>query len=208
MSEKEPLHNMTILVIGPSCSGKTTLLSYLRESGKSVHPEPVNVIFPLFIKNPHTFGYLNQLNLTVQLMALEAQHDAKQGHAGPQFIESGVWATDIYNRYLKDQKEITPEEFEHLDWVYRHHIATHPNPDLVVYLTADDEDLKKRSIMRDGAVALDPSKLQPYWNRLIHETKTQGVSVVTVNTSVYSPVEATQLLLHEVENVRAKRRVK
>ncbi|MEK7577465.1 MAG: deoxynucleoside kinase [Patescibacteria group bacterium] len=199
-TEKEPQGKMTITVLGPSCSGKTTLLAHLRESGMTVHPEPDNEIFQLFIKNPHKFGYLNQLNLSTRLMALEAQNDAS-GNNSPHFIESGVLATDIYNRYLKDQGLITTEEFAHIDWMYRHHLSTHPKPDLVAYLTAADEDLKNRSVMRDGAVALEPNKLQPYWDRLVTEIQKNGVPVLKINTSIYSPVEANHMLLQQVKNI-------
>lgn len=203
--ETEQKSHVTILVIGPSCSGKTTLLAHLRESGMMVHPEPDNVIFPLFIKNPKKFAYLNQLNLSTRLMEVEALNEASMGHDKPRFIESGVLATDIYNRFLRDQGQLSEEEFAHLDWMYTHHRATHAKPDAVVYLTASDEDLKKRSVMRDGAVAMEPAKLQPYWDRLIGQIQKNGVPVMQINTSAYSPVEVTHMLLKEVEGIRAKR---
>lgn len=206
-TEKEPQGKITIMVLGPSCAGKTTLLAHLRESGMTVHPEPDNVIFPLFVKDPKKFAYQNQLNLSTRLMAVEAQNEASLSYSSAQFIESGVLATDIYNRYLKDQGLITTEEFAHLDWMYKHHLVKHPKPDLVVYLSANDEDLKKRSVMRDGAVALEPSKLQPYWDRLVTEIQKNGVPVLKVNTSVYSPVEVNHMLLQEVTNIRRKHRV-
>lgn len=202
--EKESLGKMTITVLGPSCSGKTTLLAHLRESGMTVHPEPDNEIFQLFIKNPHKFGYLNQLNLSTRLMSLEAQNDAS-GNNSPHFIESGVLATDIYNRYLRDQGHISTEEFTYLNWMYKHHLSTHPKPDLVVYLSAEDEDLKKRSVMRDGAIALEPNKLQPYWDRLVREIENNGVTVLKINTSMYSPIEVTHMLLQEMKDLRPNR---
>ena len=56
--EKELQGKMNITVLGPSCSGKTTLLAHLRESGMTVHPEPDNEIFQLFIKILINLGIL------------------------------------------------------------------------------------------------------------------------------------------------------
>jgi deoxyadenosine/deoxycytidine kinase len=200
--ETEMKKNMSITVIGPSCSGKSTLMHYLGERGYTVHKEPNNdVIFPLFLKYPHRYAFDNQLNLTARLLELEVQA-MNTPVTDPHFRESGVLATQIYNRYLRDKGFISREQFDHLDWLYKDHLAKFPKPDMVVYLTASELALKDRAIERDGAISIPPEELQKYWDELICELENDGIPVKIVNT-YNRPIEDTAgIILGEVESMK------
>lgn len=191
-----------ITVIGAACSGKSTLLRSLQDSGFTVHTEPDNPVFPLFLENPKKFAFQNQLHKTTQLMQLEILDTKTDGLTDPHFRESGVLATDIYNRYLHDQKLMTDDQFSYLQWLYEHHLSTFPKPDLVVYLHADDGTIKDRALKRDGLVAHDPHELQPYWDRLIADLEKRDIPVFRVNTGVNQVKESQELILGEVDRLK------
>lgn len=197
--ERDPNRKLSVTVIGPSCSGKSTLLRVLREQAYSVHPEPDNAIFPLFLKDPKKYGFLNQLNLSAKLMELEVQSTTTPTLTNPHFRESGLLATAVYNRYLRDQGYMSQEQYDHMNWLYETYRKSFPQPNLVVYLSAPDEELKKRSIDRDGAVALDPNELQPYWDTLLNELEQKGVPVLRINTSGRAIHETAEMILKEVD---------
>jgi deoxyadenosine/deoxycytidine kinase len=204
--EKEPNSVFHVTIVGAACSGKSTILNALQDRGFSVHVEPDNPVFPLFLENPKKYAFQNQLHKTTQLMQLEILDTKAEGLSDPHFRESGVLATDIYNRYLHDQGLIREDQFAYLLWLYNHHLTTFPTPDLVVYLHADDDTIRDRAIKRDGLVAHDPHELQPYWDRLLGELKERGVPVFRVNTGKHL-VEATQqLILGEVERLKKEKR--
>lgn len=197
--EAEPNTRFQITVIGAACSGKSTLLGALQDRGFSVHTEPDNPVFPLFLENPKKFAFQNQLHKTTQLMQLEILDTKAEGLTDPHFRESGVLATDIYNRYLHDQGLISDDQFAYLSWLYDHHLSTFPKPDLVVYLHASDDTIKGRAIKRDGLVAHDPHELQPYWDRLLADLESRGIQVFRLNTGEHEVQESEELILKEVD---------
>lgn len=197
--ESEPSKRFQITIIGAACSGKSTLLGALQDKGFSVHTEPDNPVFPLFLENPKKFAFQNQLHKTTQLMQLEILDTKAEGLTDPHFRESGVLATDIYNRYLHDQGLISDDQFTYLTWLYDHHLSTFPKPDLVVYLYANDDTIKNRAIKRDGLIAHDPHELQPYWDRLLADLEARGIQVYRLNTGDHKVTESQELILDEVE---------
>ncbi len=204
--EKDPNSVFHVTVIGAACSGKSTLLGALQDKGYSVHVEPDNPVFPLFLENPKKYAFQNQLHKTTQLMQLEILDTKAEGLTDPHFRESGVLATDIYNRYLHDQGLMKEDQYAYLQWLYNHHLSSFPKPDLVVYLHADDNTIKDRAIKRDGLIAHDPHELQPYWDRLLGELEKRGIPVFRLNTGEH-PVEASQqLILKEVERLKKEDR--
>lgn len=196
--EIEPNPRFQITIIGAACSGKSTLLGALQDKGFSVHTEPDNPVFPLFLENPKKFAFQNQLHKTTQLMQLEILDTKAEGLTDPHFRESGVLATDIYNRYLHDQGLISDDQFTYLQWLYDHHLSTFPKPDLVVYLYANDDTIKNRAMKRDGLVAHDPHELQPYWDRLLADLESRGIEVFRLNTGDHEVNESQKLILEEV----------
>lgn len=198
---KETLSNnkFSVIIIGDACSGKTTLLNHLQGNGFSVRPEPENPMFSLFLKSPKDYAYHNQLFKTTQLMEQELQAAESHTSSATRFNESGVIATDIYNRYLRDHDLMTADQFEHLNGVYTHYLDTMPKPDLVVYLYADDDTIRDRAIKRDGLVAHDPSELKPYWDRLLSDLESRGIPVLKVDTGAHPVEETAQLILQKTE---------
>src|SRR3989344_5936972 len=121
--EKEANNVFHVTVVGAACLGKSTLLSALQDHGFSVHVEPDNPVFPLFLENPKKYAFQNQLHKTTQLMQLEILDTKAEGLTNPHFRESGVLATDIYNRYLHDQGLMKEDQFAYLQWLYDHHLS-------------------------------------------------------------------------------------
>jgi deoxyadenosine/deoxycytidine kinase len=195
-------HGFSVTIIGDASSGKTTLLNYLQQSGFSVRPEPDNAMFSLFLKNPEQYAYHNQLYKTTQLMEQELQASESANVTNPRFNESGVIATDIYNRYLRDQNLMTADQFEHLNGVYTNYLDTMPKPDLVVYLYADDAIIRDRALRRDGIVAHDPKLLQPYWDRLLGDLEKRGIPVYKVNTGDHPIEETADMILQKTERLK------
>ncbi len=206
---EKPLYNkFSIIVLGDACSGKTTLLDHLRGAGYSVRPEPENPMFSLFLKNTKQYAYHNQLYKTAQLMEQELQAAESTTETETRFNESGVIATDIYNRYLRDHDLMTPDQFEHLNGVYTHYLDTMPKPDLVVYLFADDDTIRQRAIMRDGLVAHDPKQLQPYWDRLLKDLESRGMPVYRVDTGAHPVGETAGMILQQAERLKDPKKVR
>ena len=198
---------LSVIVIGDACSGKTTLLDYLRLQGFSVRPEPENKMFNLFLKDQKHYAYHNQLYKTTQLMEQELQGAASERETDPYFNESGVLATDIYNRYLRDQDLMTADQFEHLNGVYTHYLDTMPKPGLVVYLYADDATIRDRAIKRDGRIAHDPEMLTSYWDRLLADLEHRGIPVMRVNTGAQTVDETSTQVIAEAERLKRERSV-
>lgn len=192
---------MHIIVIGPSCSGKTTILSLLAEAGHTVYLEPENEIFPQFLKDPKAHAFANQSNLMKKLIDQEATEHADDQ---TQYFESGVLATEVYNRYLHDKGLLTDDEFHALDQMYAEYTKTHTSPDLVAFLSATPDQLKERAMSRDGAVAMDPDELRLYWDKLLQEVQQKGIGVLRLNTGFYAPPDAVRMLLQEVDVQRKK----
>lgn len=200
--EGEPRKIFNVTVIGAACSGKSTLLRSFRDGGYTVRPEPDNPVFPLFLENPKKYGYRNQLHKTIQLMELEVLDTKADGFSDPHFRESGVLATAVYNDYLHDQGFMTDEQYNHLTWLYKHHLESFPTPDLIVYLYAKDDVIKTRAVKRDGLVAHDPQALQPYWDKLIRDMENRGIPVYKVDTGVRQVEETQSLIMSEVEKLK------
>lgn len=204
--EQQPERQFQVTIVGAACSGKSTLLRSLRDEGYTINPEPDNPVFPLFLENPKKYAYRNQLHKTTQLMEQEIL-DTKSDHmSNPNFRESGVLATYVYNQYLFDQGFMTPEQNAHLNWLYDHHLASFPTPDLVVYLYAPDDVIKGRAVKRDGLVAHDPHSLQPYWDRLLTNLGKRQIPVLRVNTGERQVNETKQIILQEVERLKAEKK--
>ena len=201
---KEHVSNGTfnVVIIGDACSGKSTLLSHLQEKGYSIQVEPENPMFSLFLKDPRQYAYHNQLYKTTQLMEQELKAAESKNGTSTRFTESGVIATDIYNRYLRDKDLMTADQFEHLNGVYTHYLDTMPKPDLVVYLYADDETIRDRAVKRDGVVAHDPKELQPYWDRLLKDLERRGISVYRVNTGLHPVEETSSMIVSEANRLK------
>ena len=201
---RENLQNnkFSVIIIGDACSGKTTLLNELKNQGYTVRPEPENPMFSLFLKDSKHYSYHNQLYKTTQLMEQELQAAESPTDTPTRFNESGVMATDIYNRYLRDKDLMTPDQFEHLNGVYTHYLDTMPKPDMVVYLYADDDTIRQRALKRDGVVAHDPQELQPYWDRLLKDLEGRGMSVYRVNTGIRPVEETAKMILTETERLK------
>lgn len=193
-----PNKKFQVTVIGAAASGKSTLLSTLQDKGYTVHNEPDNPVFGLFLENPKKFAYQNQLNKTAQLIELEILDAKTDGLTDPHFRESGVLATEIYNRYLHDQGLMTDDQFRYLEWLYENHMATFPKPDLVVYLYANDKVIKERALKRDGTLAHDPTKLQPYWDKLLVELQERNIPVLRINTGDHQTHQTMELTLNEI----------
>lgn len=202
MRETLPERPFHVTIVGPACSGKSTLLSAIQDKGFTVHTEPVNPVFPLFVENPKKFAFENQLHKTTQLMQLEILDTKAEGLTNPHFRESGVLATEVYNRYLHDQGLLSDDQYGYLHWLHEHHMVTFPTPDLVVYLHAPDAEIRKRMMKRDGFVAHDPVELQPYWDRLLVDLEDRGVPVYRINTGEH-PVGVTEgMILSQVEKLK------
>lgn len=193
-----PNKKFQVTIIGAACSGKSTLLGAMQDRGYTVHSEPDNPVFGLFLENPKKFAFQNQLQKTAQLIQLEILDARDDGFSNPHFRESGVLATEIYNRYLHDQGLMTDDQFAYLDWLYENHLSTFPKPDLVIYLYADDRIIKERAVKRDGTLAHDPQKLQPYWNALLDELGERNIPVLRVNTGEHPVYKSQELTLGEV----------
>lgn len=193
-----PNKKFQVTIIGAAASGKSTLLSTLEDKGYTVHNEPDNPVFGLFLENPKKFAFQNQLHKTAQLIELEILDAKTDGLTDPHFRESGVLATEIYNRYLHDQGLMTDDQFRYLEWLYENHMATFPKPDLVVYLYANDKIIKERALKRDGTLAHDPTKLQPYWDKLMTELKERNIPILRINTGDHQAHQTQDLTLNEV----------
>lgn len=203
--EQDPDKIFQVTVVGAACSGKSTLLRTLRDQGMTVRPKPDNPVFPLFLENPKKYAYRNQLHETIQLMEQEVLDTKAEGLTDPHFRESGVLATAVYNKYLYDSGLMMDEQYDHLNWLYQHHLASFPTPDLVVYLHANDDVIKTRAVKRDGLIAHDPYALQPYWDKLIHDLEARGIPVLQVNTGEH-PVEVTQqIITDEISRIKKEK---
>lgn len=191
-----------VTIIGGACSGKSTVLDELQDRGFTTHTEPENPILPLFIENPQKYAFENQLHKITQLMSLEILDIKNEGVTSPKFRESGVLATEVYNRYLHEKGLLTDDQYGTLHWMYEHHMVTFPTPDLVVYLHAPDAEIRRRAAKRDGVVAHDPAELQPFWDRLLVELEDRGIPVYRINTQDH-PVGVTQeMILNQVEKMK------
>lgn len=199
-------NGFSVTLIGDACSGKSTLLESLQGAGFSVRPEPDNPMFPLFLKHSEQYAYHNQLYKTTQLMEQELQAAESKNVTNPRFNESGVIATDIYNRYLRDQNLMTADQFEHINGVYTHYLDTMPKPDLVVYLYADDNIIRDRALRRDGLVAHDPTLLKPYWDRLLTDLEQRGIPVYRVNTGDHPVEETSMMILQKVDRTKEQKK--
>lgn len=202
--ESEPERIFNVTVIGAACSGKSTLLRSLRDRGFTVRQKPDNPVFPLFLENPRKYAYRNQLHEMTQLMELEVLDAKQSGLTDPHFRESGVLATAVYTNYLYDQGLMTDEQYQHLDWLYKHHLASFPPPDLIVYLYASDDIIRARAVKRDGLVAHDPQALQPYWEKLLADLESRGFPVLRINTGVRPVGETEEIIFNEIEEVKKK----
>lgn len=203
--EKSPDGIFRVIIIGPACSGKSTLLRTFRDTGYTVRHEPDNPVLQLFLENPKKYAYRNQLHKTIQLMEIEVLDSKGIGLTNPHFQESGVLATAVYNRYLFDQGYMTGEQFNHLNWLYQHHLDSFPTPDLVVYLHADESVIKTRAVKRDGLVAHDPQSLQPYWDKLIRDVEARGIPVFKVNTGEHEVHETKSMIMGEIKHLKELR---
>lgn len=202
MRENKPERPFHVTIVGPACSGKSTLLSAIQDRGFSVHTEPINPVFSLFVENPQKFAFENQLHKTTQLMQLEILDTKAEGLTNPHFRESGVLAVEVYNRYLHDQGLLTDDQYGYLHWLHEHHMVTFPTPDLVVYLHAPDSEIRKRMMKRDGFVAHDPVELQPYWDRLLVDLEDRGIPVYRINTGEH-PVGVTEdLIMSQIDKIK------
>lgn len=196
--ETHPERILHVTVIGPACSGKSTLLRAFRDGGYTVRNEPDNPVFPLFLENPKKYAYRNQLHKTIQLMEQEVLDSKSEGITNPHFRESGVLATAVYNNYLHEQAYMSDEQYNHLKWLYQHHLASFPTPDLVVYLNASGDVIKNRAVKRDGLVAHDPQALQPYWDRLIKDLEMRGIPVLSIDTGSNAVHETEKIVMDRV----------
>jgi len=192
----------SVTVVGDACSGKTTLLNQLKTTGFTVRPEPDNPLLDLFKKSPEKYAYHNQLYKMTQLMGQELLGQESKTNSNPYFNESGVLATDVYNRYLHDQGLMTDQQYEDLNAMYTHYLDTMHKPDLIVYLYADDDIIRKRQIARDGLVVHDPSHLQPYWDRLLNDLQGRGIPVIKINTGGETVEQTQSSLLTHTEKMR------
>lgn len=200
--EFEPDSVFNVTVIGAACSGKSTLLRSLRDRGFTVRQKPDNPVFPLFLENPRKYAYRNQLHEMIQLMELEVLDTKQSGLTDPHFRESGVLATAVYTKYLFDQGLMSDEQYQHLDWLYKHHLASFPTPDLVVYLHAPDDVIRARAVKRDGLVAHDPQALQPYWEKLLTDLEGRGFPVLRINTGEHQVSETEEMIFNEIDDVK------
>ena len=202
--ETDPERRFQVTVVGAACSGKSTLLRSLRDEGYTTNPEPDNPMFPLFLENPKKYAYRNQLHKTAQLMEQELLDTKADKLSNPDFRESGVLATAVYNRFLYDQGYMSFDQYSHLNWLYEHHLASFPTPDLVVYLYAPDDVIKSRAVKRDGLVAHDPNSLQPYWDKLLNNLENRGIPVLRVNTGTHEVGKTKQIILDEVKRLKSE----
>lgn len=204
MIEREPESRFTVLVLGAACSGKTTVLRHLEQTGFTVHTEPPNPVLVLAIEDPQKFSYQNQLHKMVQLMEPEVLSLKDKTLTSPHFRESGVIATQIYNQYLKDQGFISDTQYSLLKGIYDQHLSTFPKPDLVVFLYADEETIKNRALIRDGLVAHNPNELMPYWNTLLHDLELQGIPIYELNTGESSVEQSEEKILSKAHEMMRK----
>lgn len=197
---RQPAFSVTI--IGDATSGKTTLLNQLETTGFTVRPEPDNPVFELYRKNPEKYAFHNQLYKMTQLMGQELIGQESDTNSSPYFNESGVLATDVYNRYLHDIGLMTDEQFRVLNDLYTHYLDTMHKPDLVVYLHADDDIIRMRQLRREGVITHDPAQLQPYWDRLVESLGRRGIPVVKIDTGGVSVEETQSSLLSQTERMK------
>lgn len=204
VESKETLPNrkFQVTVIGPACSGKTTILNALREQGYSVQTEPDNPMMMRFIEDPRKYAFQNQVYKMAQLMEQEVASAYTVMLSDPYFRETGVLGTAIYNRYLRDQGLITPEQYDLLERTYEENMNMLRKPDMVVYLYADDETIKGRAIKRDGLVAHDPHELQPYFDELLQDLEARKIPVFRVNTGKYTIGKTKEIVLDKVQAMR------
>jgi deoxyadenosine/deoxycytidine kinase len=204
--ERMPTREFQVTVIGPAASGKSTLLNALEDQGYSIRKEPENPVFPLYLENPQKYAFENQLTKMTQLMQLEIMDTKSTGMTDPHFRESGVLATDIYNRYFHDNGLLTDDQYGYLHWLYQHHLVSFPTPDLVIFLHAPEDVIKNRAVRRDGTVAHDPRELAPYWDRLLEEIKARGIPLLTVDTGSRPVPETVDLVMKHVDKLKKEPR--
>ena len=200
--KENPDKPFLVTIIGAACSGKSTVLDALEDRGFTAHKEPENPIFPLFVENPQKYAFENQVNKFTQLMQLEILDIKREGMTNPRFRESGVLATEVYNRYLHDIGLLTDDQYGYLHWNYEHHMVTFPTPDLVVYLHAPEAEIRRRALKRDGVVAHDPAELQPYWDRLLVELEDRGIPVYRINTADHRVGVPQKMILTQVDTMK------
>lgn len=200
--EHAPERPFLVTIVGGEHSGKSTLIEAFQDRGSTIYKEPENPLMQLFVENPQKYAFENQLHKITQLMSLEILDIKHEGVTSPRFRESGVLATEVYNRYLHDKGLLTDDQYGTLHWMYEHQMVTYPTPDLVVYLYAPNPEIRRRAIKRDGVVAHDPAELQPYWERLLVELEDRGIPVYRINTQDH-PVGVTQeMILTQVEKMK------
>lgn len=199
--EGEFPHKKYVVILGPSLSGKSTVVHALRDRGLTSLQDPENSLFTLFLKDPQRYAFAHQLNISTRLMELETHSQLSLQHSDPHFAESGVLATQIYNRYLHDKGYLSQEQFQLLDAIYHDHMKRFPKPDLVIFFDAPVDVLKDRALHRFGMDALEPEEMRKYWEVLLMELRDQGIPVKEINTSDYSVEATANMILEEVKRI-------
>ncbi len=190
---------MYTLIVGQSCSGKTTLARRLSQYPNILtflEPEDTECTFyPLFLDNPRKYAFANQLEF-MDLLLLNEQRIANSYSFKLVFQETGFIAChNVYNMFLREQGLLSPSEFDALSRRYSEHVRECPLPERIVYLTAKTVTLTKRAFARDGICTFTPEQINPFWEKLVQMFEVRGTPILRLDTdkedeaSVYAAVK-------------------
>jgi|GEM_PF-2124100 len=184
---------MYIQILGPSCSGKTTLANYLLQTENAstfVEPTSESRYYPLFQQDKARYAFKNQ----VDFMRISFRKELAIARSTAKLIvqDAGLLVCHrVYSQYFRVAGYLTQPEYEALEKIYARKIKRCPLPDAAIYLTAQLPLLKARAFRRDNKIIHDFAEVLPYWQKLTETVKEMQIPLLAIDTSNLASIEVT-----------------
>ncbi|HEU5381188.1 MAG TPA: deoxynucleoside kinase [Ktedonobacteraceae bacterium] len=178
-------------IIGPCCSGKTSLARSIAVRARgTVYTEPTDkaTTFPLFVKDPVRYAFVNQ----IEFMLLTLQHELAIASSQAPYIlqDSGLFTCHyVYNHFFKDQLYLSENQFQCLEDLFATYSKVCRRPDGVLFLYAPKLVLLAREKKRDGNMLHNFDAIYPYWIQLKEFIETQNIPLLSLDTARLSDIE-------------------